>query len=316
MNTRLRVRSESSIGIETRQELRNMGLLGGDLSDVPTSEKRFARGGQYGIELPSMNSPEIIKFTLEMLEKYQVACDQFVECRGIFRLTDSELTEMVSIARDRSIGLVLSVGPRATYDTGGFVKSPNGVRIGYRLRGMEQLVRAVEDVKRGLSFGVRGFLVYDEGLLWILNEMRKSGAIPGETVLKFSVHCGYANPVAIRVVGQMGADIVNPVPDLDLSMVAAIRETTSCVLSIFTDTASEAGGFVRTYDAPEFVRVASPVFLKCGSSSQQHQGHLPSREELTIRVKQAKQVVSTIARYLPSAKRIDLGEAIKAIPVA
>jgi len=69
------------------------------------------------------------------------------------------------MAKDHSCDLILSCGPRATYDTGATVLSPQGVRIGYRLRGMEQVVRAIEDVKRAVDLGVRGILVYDEGLL-------------------------------------------------------------------------------------------------------------------------------------------------------
>jgi len=38
-------------------------------------------------------------------------------------------------------------GARATYDTGATVLSPQGVRISYRLRGMEQVLRGIEDIK-------------------------------------------------------------------------------------------------------------------------------------------------------------------------
>ena len=59
-----------------------------------------------------------------------------------------------------------------------------GVRMGYRLRGQEQIVRAIEDVKRAAHLGCRGFLVYDEGCLWALNEMRKAGEIPTDCHFK------------------------------------------------------------------------------------------------------------------------------------
>jgi hypothetical protein len=58
------------------------------------------------------------------------------------------------------------------------VLSPQGVRISYRLRGMEQVLRGVEDIKRGYDIGCRGFLLYDEGMLWLVGQMRKDGALP------------------------------------------------------------------------------------------------------------------------------------------
>lgn len=300
---------------ETREQLKKLGLPGGEAFDLPTSKLEFDGGGNFAIEIASINNLEIMKKTLELLDKYKITCDQFVECRGIFRLPDEEIKKMAALCKKNNIGLVLSVGPRATYDAGGFVKSVNGVRIGYRIRGMEQIVYAVEDVKRAVALGIRGIMVYDEGLLWILKELREKSILPKDMVLKFSVHCGYANPASVKFIENSGANIVNPVPDLDLPMVAAIRKAAQCPISIFTDTAGEAGNFVRTYDVPEFVRIASPIFLKCGSSSQVKQAHLPSVQELEERIKQVYQVIYMLKKYYPSAKRIKSRAKIKAIPV-
>ena len=63
-------------------------------------------------------------------------------------LTDQEIEEMVEIARDARMELFLSVGPRATYDTSASANTPEGARIGYRLRGYKNLLYALEDVKR------------------------------------------------------------------------------------------------------------------------------------------------------------------------
>ena len=37
--------------------------------------------------------------------------------------------------------------------------------------------RSIEEIKRAAALGCRGFMVYDEGCLWLLNEMRKKGEI-------------------------------------------------------------------------------------------------------------------------------------------
>ena len=115
------------------------------------------------------------------------------------------------------------VGPRATYDTGATVLSSQGVRISYRLRGMEQVLRGVEDIKRGYDIGCRGFLIYDEGMLWLVGQMRKDGALPKDIIFKTSAHLGQCNPCSFKLLESLGADSINPVRDLQIPMIAALR---------------------------------------------------------------------------------------------
>ena len=82
--------------------------------------------------------------------------------------------------------------------------------MGYRLRGEEQIVRAIEDVKRAARLGCRGFLVYDEGCLWVLNQMRKAGEIPSDCHFKISAHAGHGNPASAKLLESIGADSINP----------------------------------------------------------------------------------------------------------
>lgn len=58
--------------------------------------------------------------------------------------------------------LILAIGTAGYYRYQCISQHSEGVRMGYRLRGQEQVVRAVEDVKRAAAFGCRSFLVYDE----------------------------------------------------------------------------------------------------------------------------------------------------------
>lgn len=181
---------------------------------------------------------------------------------------------------------------------------------------MENVVHAVEEVKRALEFEARGFLVYDEGLLWLLGRMRADGELPSNCILKFSVHAGVANPLSTRLVRELGANTINPVPDLSLPMLAALRQAVDCPLDVFTDTAAEAGGLLRTYEVPEFVRIAAPVYLKCGPISQREQNHLPSRDELEERVRQTARVCETLERYSPELRPVSAEEATRAVPHA
>lgn len=281
----------------TREFLSRHRLPLGDGQALSPSDQSFSGGGKFGIELSSINSAAILRTVLELAKEYSVRVNRCDECRGMVRLPSADVTEMIRICAGEGIGLLLSIGPRAIYDTGGFVRSSNGRRIGYRLRGMESVVRAVEEVRRAVDLGVRGFLVYDEGLLMLLRQLRKDGELPASTVFKVSVHMGCANPLSARVYEDLGADTINPVPDLDLGMLASMRAAVSCPLDLFTDTAEEAGGFLRTHDVPEFVRVASPVYLKCGAISQPRQNHLPSTSELRERIRQTACVVEMLARH-------------------
>jgi hypothetical protein len=71
------------------------------------------------------------------------------------------------------------------------------------LRGMEQVLRAIEDIRRGYELGCRGFLVYDEGMLWVVNEMRKAGELPKEIVYKCSAHLGHCNPASFKLLENL-----------------------------------------------------------------------------------------------------------------
>jgi len=71
-------------------------------------------------------------------------------------------------------------GPRAAWEPGAQILTPAGKNLGARHRGMEQLVYAVEDIKRACSLGIRSVLIADEGLLWVAAEMRKAGLLPAD----------------------------------------------------------------------------------------------------------------------------------------
>jgi hypothetical protein len=251
-----------------------------------------------------MNNLKVLEKTFQLAKKFQIKIHRAIECRGIVRLPDQEIQDMANLCESEQTGLILAVGPRATNDIGGFVHSPNGKRIGYRLRGLENMIHAVEDVKRAIALGVRGFLIYDEGLLFLLNKMRIDGVLPKNIMLKFSVHAGCANPFSAKILAQQGADTINIVPDLDIGMIKSFRKMIKEPIDIFSDTAKEAGGLLRTYDIPEIIYYTSPIYIKCGPISQPFQNHLPSETELEERVKQTRCVFEHIQRYLPEARAV------------
>jgi len=285
----------------TRSFLREIGLPPGDANDLPSSNKRFSDGGQYRFEVPGIQGPGPMKALIEELRSLDVVIHRVTQTKGIMLLTDDELQNMVFLAQEWNVQLVLAIGPRATYDTSASVHTQEGQRMGYRLRGQEQIVRAIEDVKRAVSFGCRGFLLYDEGCLWVLNKMRQHGDIPPECMFKISAHCGHGNPCSAKLLEETGANSINPVRDLQLPMLASMRQSIDIPIDVHTENPSSSGGFIRHYEVPEMIRVAAPIYLKTGGSIAKTHGWDTTDDDARKRAKQVLLVKSMIERYSPEA---------------
>ena len=283
----------------TKKFLKKLGIE--DVSKDFVSQKRFDDGGQYRFEVPGIQSPKTMKALLGAAEQNNIFIHRVTQTKGIMMLTDEEISEMVGLAKDYGCELFLSVGPRATYDTSATVHTKEGSRIGYRLRGYDNLVYAVEDVKRACRLGVRGILLYDEGLLWVLNQMRDEGEIPKNTHFKLSAHAGHSNPAAAKLLEENGLNSLNPVRDLQIPMLAAIRNATDMSLDLHTENPKSTGGFIRHYEVPEFIKVAAPVYLKTGGSVAANHNWDTTEAEAVARIKQVKLVKRMIDEYYSDA---------------
>jgi hypothetical protein len=288
---------------ETREYLKKLGLPSGDLFDMPSSALRFPDGAAFRIEVPTVNSAEAVAALLDTATKNGITINRVTETYGMFRHTREEIKEYCRLCNEYGAELLMSTGPRATYDTGATVLSPQGVRISYRLRGMEQVLRAVEDVKRGYDLGVRGFLIYDEGMLWLVGQMRKDGALPKDILFKTSAHLGQCNPCSFKLLESLGADSINPVRDLQIPMIAALRAAVQVPLDVHTDNPPGSGGFIRVYEAPEIVRVAAPVHCKTGNSVVSGHGEMTSAADGKRMADQAAIVVEMVNKYYPELKQ-------------
>lgn len=286
---------------ETRAFLKSIGMPEGDLYNLPTSEKRFCDGGQYRFEVPGIQGPKVMEVLLETMDKYGIWLHRVTQTKGIMMLTDNEIMEMVRLAKEAGTDLILSVGPRATTDTSASVHTEEGIRMGYRLRGQEQIVRAVEDVKRAASFGCRSFLVYDEGCLWLLNEMRKAGEIPADCHFKVSAHAGHGNPCSAKLLENIGANSINPIRDIQLQMMASMRAAIDIPIDIHTENPKSTGGFIRHYEVPEMIRVAAPIYLKTGGSVAATHSWDSTESDAKQRAKQVSLVKRMIDQYYPEA---------------
>lgn len=233
--------------------------------------------------------------------KENIFIHRVTQTKGIMMLTDDEIKKMVNLAINYGCELFLAVGPRATYDTSATVHTKEGSRIGYRLRGYDNLVYAIEDIKRACRLGVRGILLYDEGLLMVLNKMRKAGEIPLNVHFKLSAHAGHSNPASAILLEKIGLNSLNPVRDLQIPMIAAIRNAIDIPIDLHTENPKSTGGFVRHYEVPDFIKVASPVYLKTGGSVAANHNWDTTEKEAIARIKQVRLVKRVIDSYLPDA---------------
>ena len=304
----------------TRSFLQSLGLPPGDLTDLPTSPKRFPDGAQYRVEIPSVEGPRALAAVLEEAEARRVRVHRISQGSGVMLLTDSEIREMAQLGAEANIEVSLFVGPRAAWETGAQILSPAGRNLGARHRGMDQLVYALEDVKRACSLGIRGVLVADEGLLWAANEMKKAGELPSNLVLKVSVQMGASNPASIRLQEQLGAGTYNVPTDLNLAQMAAVRAAVGIPIDIYVEVPDNFGGFIRHYEIGEIVRVVSPVYVKFGLRNAPDVYPSGTHLEATVialsreRVRRAEIGLDHLLRYYPDAVTSKRGAAGLAVP--
>lgn len=248
----------------TRQFLKQMGLPPGDLRDLPISTQRFPDDGQWRVEIPSVEGPNALRAVFATADELGVPVHRVSQGSGVMLLTDDELDEMREIAAARGVEVSLFVGPRAGWDTGAMAYATAGRIVAPKVRGQDQLVQAVEDVRRSCEHGIESVLVTDEGLLEVLGEMKRAGELPATLILKGSVMLGAANPVSVRNLERLGLTTFNVPTDLSLAQLAAIRAATTMPLDIYIEVPDDIGGFIRHYEIAEIVRVAAPVYLKFG----------------------------------------------------
>src|SRR5437762_5730423 len=210
----------------------------------------------------------------------------------------------------------------AAWDVGAMTVSSAGKTVSPRLRGQEQLVYCLEDVQRAATLGIRSVLLADEGALWVAGEMRQAGILPKEMQFKISVMMASANPASIKLMERLGADTYNIPTDLTLAQIAAIRQATDIPLDIYVEAPDDLGGFIRHYEIPEIIRVASPVYIKFGLRNAPNVypsgTHLePQVLQLGVeRVRRARLGLEMIRRYSPQFVASDVHTTRPGIPFA
>jgi hypothetical protein len=137
--------------------------------------------------------------------------------------------------------------------------------------------------------------------------MRSAGDLPVDLIIKTSVMMAPTNPASARILELLGATTINIPSDLTIPQIAAIRAAIDAPIDFYVEAPDNIGGFIRYYEIPELIRVASPVYLKFGLRNAPDVYPSGTHIESTVialsreRVRRAEIGREIIARYCPEA---------------
>jgi hypothetical protein len=211
-------------------------------------------------------------------------------------------------------------GPRPAWDIGRGVATEEGSRCGFRHRGCDQINYFLSDMMRCYDLGIRGFMVTDEGLMWIITQLKKAGELPKDIKVKVSVWTGHGNPGGAKVLEMIGADTFNPVGDLTLPMLASIRSVVDIPMDIYVYFFESFGGGNRFWETPEITRIAGPCYYKLEPEVSSGQAYKPWVDPGKLsflareKVKYAEIIRDLVEKHYPEGRLSEQGAKDLAIP--
>ena len=234
-----------------------------DLYHMPSSNKKFPGGANYRMEIPGVECVSNFESMLREASRRGIYIHRVIGTVGGSALLDKqELKYYAQIGADSKIEVLLNPIPSRGWDNGRQYTTPEGYVSGMRLRGHDNVYYWLKEFNRCLEAGFRGFLIPDEGLLYLLGKMRAEGSIPRNVKFKVSVFAGHANGIGGSLLAELGADSFNPLADLTLPMLAAIRSVVDIPLDVYMSIVDSMGGHQRQLEAAEIARICSPVYFK------------------------------------------------------
>jgi hypothetical protein len=288
--------------------------------ELPDSAAAFDTGGDYRIEIPSVEGPEAFGCVLEAAAQYGVTVHRVSQGSGIGQLLDDEIRGYVALGAEHQVEVCLFVTPRAPWNGHASALVPDGGVYGWRHLSLATLQAAFDEVVRACELGLRSVLVSDEGLIALIGQARRDGRLPADLVVKVSALAGIANPLGARLLSDSGADTLNIASDTAAADLAAFRAATPAVLDLYIEGPDGLGGFMRYHDIGEIVRLTAPVHLKFGLRNAP--GIYPSGQHLAgavlssarERVRRAAIGLEHLARQRPQAAASPLGEGRRGVP--
>ncbi len=119
-----------------REMIEDVGLPGRDLYELPSSKKRFPDGCHWRVEVSGVERPSTLEAVIDESKKRNVPVHRLISVvMGSTLLTRKELKRFTELAADAEMEVILTPGPRATWDIGRQVSTPEGAVSGLRYRG-------------------------------------------------------------------------------------------------------------------------------------------------------------------------------------
>lgn len=300
-----------------------LGIPGRDCYDLPTSQKAFPDRANFRIEIAGVERASTLEALIDEARKRTITIHRVIAAVGGATFLDfGELKAIAQIAYDEKIEVVMTVGHRKGWDAGSKeISNPEGALQAFRHRGSDNISYHLADLMRCVEAGHRGFLVYDEGVLLILNSMRQEGFLPRETMFKFSVFGGYCSAAGAKIVESMGVNSLNPSSDVSLPILGSIRKAINIPLDIYLIIVDSFGGMFRAYEAPEIARIASPCYFKFEPGTSEGEIYKPwisetwHKEFIRQKVKMASIIMEIMERHAPELKASPKGAADLVLPV-
>lgn len=300
---------------DIRDYMEKMGIPGRDGYDLADSPSTFPDGAHWRIEVAGVERASTMKALIDESRKRDVNVHRIVATVGGSTYCDfGELEAMAQMARDEQIEVVMTIGHRKAWDPGAKEgATPEGAMQGMRLRGSDNLSYHIADMMRNIEAGFRGFLVYDEGLLTILNKMREDGFIPRNTIFKQSVFSGHCNAAGAKLIESLGGNSLNPLSDVSLPILSGIRKAVDLPLDVYVIIVDSFGGMYRAYEAPEIARVSSPCYFKIEPGTSEGDIYKPWAFEefheklIREKIKIAQVVQEIMGRHAPNLKTSNKG---------
>jgi hypothetical protein len=314
----------SEILNKIRDFMEKEGIPGRDAYDLPTSTKTFPDGANFRIEIAGVERASTMEALIDESHKRGVTVHRVIAAVGGSTYCDfDELKAMAQMAAEEKIEVVMTVGHRKSWDVGSKeISTSEGAMQAFRLRGSDHISYHIADIMRNIEAGHRGFLVYDEGVLFLLNKMRAEGLLPRNTFFKFSVFGGYCSAAGAKVIESMGANSMNPISDVSLPILGSIRKAVDIPLDIYIIIVDSFGGMFRAYESPEIARVASPCYFKFEPGTSEGDIYKPWISEdwhanlIRQKVKIAQIVMEIMDRHAPEIKTSAKGADDLVPPVA
>jgi len=305
---------------EIREFMEKMGIPGRSLYDLPTSGKTFPDGAHWRIEISGVERASTMEAMIKEANKRDVTIHRAITTVQGSTLVDfEELKAIAQMGRDEKIEVISVLGPRKAWDAGAKIVT-DAALMEFRLRGSDNISYWLADMMRSMEAGFKAFLLTDEAVLTIVNQMREEEFIPKDLMFKWSAIGGCCSGALAKVIEKMGANSINPTADVSLPILAEMRKAINITIDVYMYITDSEGGAYRIYDAPEIARISSPCYFKIEPGTDFTEIYKPWVQEswqaefIREKVKEATIFQEIMERHAPQLKLSKKGPSDLVLP--